>query len=85
MSLDFCKKALTTTIIGLYLAEILAGTVLTEAVIGLKGIQKLLVDSILEVDYWVLNTMVFVIAIMFGFASLAVDISFAFLDPRIRY
>ncbi len=69
MSLDFCKKVPTTTIIGLYLAEILTETVLSEAVIGLKGINKLLVVSILEVDYWVLNTMVFVIAIMFVFVN----------------
>ena len=83
--LDFCKKVPTTTIIRLYLAEILAETVLSEAVIGLKGINKLLVGSILEVDYWVLNTMVFVIAIMFVFVNLAFDVSLAFLNPRIRY
>lgn len=85
MSLDFCKKAPTITIIGLYLAEILAETVLSEAVIGLKGINKLLVPSMLEVDYGVLNVMVFVIAIMFVFVNLAVDVSFEFLGPRIRY
>ena len=75
----------TTTIIGLNLTELLAGTVLTEATFGLKGIGKLLVDSILEADYWVLNAMVFVIAIMFVLVNCAVDLSFAFLDPRIRY
>jgi len=85
MSLDFCKKAPTTTIIGLYLAEIPAEPVLSEAVIGLKRINKLLIPSMLEVDYGVLNVMVFVIAIMFVFVNLAVDISFAFLDTRIRY
>ncbi|MCK4382340.1 MAG: ABC transporter permease subunit [Candidatus Lokiarchaeota archaeon] len=85
MSLDFRKKAPTITIIGLYLAEILAETVLSEAVIGLKGINKLLVPSMLEVDYGVLNVMVFVIAIMFVFVNLAVDVSFEFLGPRIRY
>ena len=58
---------------------------LSEAFIGLKGINKLPIGSILEVDYGILNTMVFVIAIMFVFVNLAVDVSFAFLYPRVRY
>ena len=58
---------------------------LSEAFVGLKGIIKLSIGSILEVDYGILNTMVFVIAIMFVFVNLAFDVSLAFLNPRIRY
>ncbi len=75
----------TVTVVGLSFADLLAGAVLAEATFGLKGIGKLLIDSIREADYWVINALIFVIALMFVFINLAVDISYALIDPRIRY
>ena len=75
----------TTNVIGLNLAGLLSGAILTDITFGLRGIGKLLVDSILGSDYWVLNALVFVITIMFVLIMLAVDIVYSILDPRIRY
>ncbi|GAH69653.1 unnamed protein product, partial [marine sediment metagenome] len=64
----------TVTVIGLGFAGLLAGSVLTETTFGLKGIGKLMVDSIRESDYWVLNALVFIITIIFVSINLAIDV-----------
>jgi len=75
----------TVTVIGLGFAGLLAGAVLTETTFNLKGIGKLMIDSIRESDYWVLNALVFIITIIFVSVNLIVDVIYAILDPRIRY
>ncbi len=75
----------TTTIIGLNLASILSGAVLTEVTFDINGIGKLLIDSILAYDFWVINALIFVITVIYLSISLAIDIGFSILDPRIRY
>ena len=75
----------TVTVIGLSFAGLLSGAVLTETTFGLKGIGKLMVDSIRESDYWVLNALVFIVTIIFVSINLAIDVIYALLDPRIRY
>jgi len=75
----------TTTIIGLSITELLAGTVLIEYTFGLKGIGQLLVNAIFVADYWVINALVFVISLIFVFINLTVDVLYALLDPRIKY
>ena len=51
---------------------------------GLPGVGKFLVDSIFSRDYPVVQGFTLVIALIFVFVNLLVDISYAFLDPRIR-
>lgn len=75
----------TVTIIGMSIAGLLGGAVLTETTFGLNGMGKLFVDAILLYDYWVLNALVFMITIIFIFANLMTDVIYAILDPRIRY
>ncbi len=75
----------TVTVIGLNFASLLSGAVLTETTFALKGIGKLLIDSIIETDYWVLNALVFVVTMIFVFINLIIDIIYAMLDPRITY
>jgi len=75
----------TVTIIGMSIAGLLGGAVLTETTFGLTGMGKLFVDAILLYDYWVLNALVFMITIIFIFANLLTDVIYAILDPRIRY
>ncbi|NVM37304.1 MAG: ABC transporter permease [Candidatus Lokiarchaeota archaeon] len=75
----------TTTIIGLSMTELLAGTVLIEYTFSLKGIGQLLVNAIFVADYWVINALVFIISFIFVFINLVVDLLYAILDPRIRY
>ncbi len=72
------------TIIGLQFGGLLGGAVLTESVFGLPGIGSELVDSIFARDYPVVQGFTLVIAVIFVFVNLIVDISYAYLDPRIR-
>jgi peptide/nickel transport system permease protein len=73
------------TLAGTQLGELLAGSMLTEWVFAIPGIGKLMVDSILMRDLPVLQGTVLYIAVVFVVSNLAVDISYAFIDPRIRY
>ena len=75
----------TVTVIGLNLAALLDGAVITESTFGLVGIGKLLIDAISLNDYWVLNAVVFFITLLYVGTNLAIDLLYAILDPRIRY
>ncbi len=72
------------TILGLQIAGLLGGAVLTETVFGLPGIGSMLVDSIFARDYPIVQSFTLVIALIFVFVNLVVDVSYAYLDPRIR-
>ncbi|HLF27867.1 MAG TPA: ABC transporter permease [Anaerolineae bacterium] len=72
------------TIIGLQFGALLGGAVLTESVFGLPGMGKFLVDSIFARDYPVVQGFTLTIAMIFVFVNLLVDISYAYLDPRVR-
>jgi len=72
------------TVIGLTLGALLSGAVLTETIFGLAGIGKTITDSILGRDYPVIQALTLVTAILYLVVNLIVDVSYAFLDPRIR-
>lgn len=72
------------TVIGLQFGALLGGAVLTETVFVLPGVGKFLVDSIFARDYPVVQGFTVIIAMIFVVVNLLVDISYAFLDPRIR-
>jgi peptide/nickel transport system permease protein len=73
------------TVIGLQLGFLLGGAILTETIFSWPGLGRLVVDRILSRDYPVVQGSVLVIAMMFVVVNLLVDISYAYLDPRIRY
>ncbi|MCK5030785.1 MAG: ABC transporter permease, partial [Thermoplasmatales archaeon] len=73
------------TVIGLNFASLLTGAVLTETTFGIYGIGLTLVDAIEKSDYWVLNGVVFVMALIFVTTTLITDVAYGILDPRIRY
>ena len=75
----------TVTVVGLQFGYMLAGAVLTETVFSWPGVGRLLVDSILARDFPVVQASLLIIAMIFVLVNLAVDILYAFLDPRIRY
>jgi ABC-type dipeptide/oligopeptide/nickel transport system permease component len=75
----------TVTVIGLGFGGLLTGAVLTETTFGLAGLGQLLIDSIANSDYWVLNGLVFFFALVFIFINLITDVIYGVLDPRIRY
>jgi peptide/nickel transport system permease protein len=72
------------TIIGLQLGYLLAGAVLTETIFNLAGLGRTLFEAITARDYIIVQGFTLIIAISFVFVNLIVDISYAFLDPRIR-
>ncbi|MBM4340233.1 MAG: ABC transporter permease [Deltaproteobacteria bacterium] len=81
------KNALipVVTVIGLQTGTLLGGAVLTEIVFAWPGIGRLLVEAILSRDYPVVQGVVLLIATVFIFVNLIVDILYSYLDPRIRY
>lgn len=72
------------TVMGLQLGALLSGAVLTETIFGLSGIGLTLFESITSRDYPIIQAFTIVIAITYLLINLIVDISYAFLDPRIR-
>jgi ABC-type dipeptide/oligopeptide/nickel transport system permease component len=81
------KNALipVVTLIGLDLGRLLGGTVVVETIFARQGLGKLLIDSILDKDFPVLQGTVLFVAAAYVLINLAVDLSYAWLDPRIRY
>jgi peptide/nickel transport system permease protein len=73
------------TIIGLQFGTLLGGAVLTETVFAWPGIGRLLIESISLRDYPVIQGTVLLIAGGFVLVNLLVDITYAYLNPRIRY
>jgi len=73
------------TIIGLQTGSLLAGAILTETIFSWPGIGKWTYDAILGRDYPIVQSGTLLIAFIFVFVNLLVDLSYAFLDPRIRY
>jgi peptide/nickel transport system permease protein len=81
------KNALppVVTLIGLGAGFILAGTVIAETIFAIPGIGRLAVDSINTKDFPVVQGYVLIIALCVVLAALITDISYVFLDPRIRF
>jgi len=74
-----------TTIIGLQTGLLLSGAVLTETVFQIPGVGRWLTEAIFNRDYPVLQSGILFLAIVFVVVNLLVDISYAILNPRIRY
>ena len=81
------KNALipVVTIVGGQLGTLLAGTVVVETIFALPGMGRLTVEAILFRDYPVVQTNVMLVAATLVTINLVVDLTYAWLDPRIRY
>jgi peptide/nickel transport system permease protein len=81
------KNALipVVTIVGLQIGTLLGGTVITETIFALPGIGRLIVDSIFRRDFPLVQGAVLFVAMAFLITNLIVDLTYAYLDPRIRY
>lgn len=73
------------TVIGLQTGFLLAGAILTETVFAWPGMGRWIVNAIVARNFPVVQAGVLVFALMFVFINLVVDISYAWLDPRIHY
>ncbi len=72
------------TIAGINLGVLLGGTVVTETVFSWPGVGRLIVQSVSQRDYPVVIAGVLVVSLVFVLVNLAVDLLYAFLDPRVR-
>ena len=81
------KNALipVVTIVGGQLGTLLAGTVIVETIFALPGMGRLTVEAILFRDYPIVQTNVMLVAGTLVTLNLLVDLTYAWLDPRIRY
>lgn len=73
------------TLLGIGIGIIFGGSVLVEQVFAIPGIGRLLVTSVFQQDYVVVQSGVLIISFIVIISNLIVDISYAWLDPRIRY
>jgi ABC-type dipeptide/oligopeptide/nickel transport system permease component len=73
------------TIVGLQFGSLLGGAVLTETIFGWPGIGQLLVTAIGQRDFPIVQGTTLVTALLFALVTLAVDLLYAAIDPRIRY
>lgn len=72
------------TVIGLQVGSLLSGAVVTEVVFARQGLGRLLITAIKEQDFPTIQGAVLVIAAIYVLVNIAVDVSYAYLDPRIR-
>lgn len=72
------------TVIGIQFGYLLSGAVLTESIFAVPGVGRLMVQSIKERDFPVVQGSVLFIAVAFSLVNLMVDILYAYVDPRIR-
>ena len=73
------------TIIGVGIAVLIGGVVVTESVFAIPGLGRLVVDSILSRDYPVIQGVLLVFAGVYVAINLGIDLLYVVLDPRIRY
>ena len=73
------------TVIGLGLAGLIGGLVVTETVFAIPGLGRLIVEAVLRRDYPVIQGVMMLVTLIYVLVNLIVDISYAYLDPRIRY
>jgi peptide/nickel transport system permease protein len=73
------------TVIGIGIALLISGVVVTETVFAIPGVGRLTVDAILRRDYPVIQAVTLLFSAAYVLINLAVDLSYTLLDPRIRY
>ena len=73
------------TVIGLSIATLAGGVVVTETVFNIPGAGRLVIESVQRRDYPVLQGSVIAVALVYAVVNLLVDLSYLALDPRVRY
>jgi peptide/nickel transport system permease protein len=73
------------TIIGIGVALLISGVVVTESVFAIPGIGRLTVDAIIRRDYPIIQGVILLFSAVYVFVNLAVDLSYRCFDPRIQY
>ena len=72
------------TLLGLQLAQLLGGAVVTETIFAWPGVGSLVVEAVFNRDFPTVQGITLVVSAIFVLVNLAVDLSYAALDPRVR-
>jgi peptide/nickel transport system permease protein len=72
-------------VVGVQMGSLLAGSVIVEYIFNWPGLSTYLLQGIAQRDYPVVQAVVLVVSALFVLLNLATDLSYGFLDPRIRY
>jgi peptide/nickel transport system permease protein len=72
------------TVIGLGIALLISGVVVTESVFNIPGVGRLTIDAILARDYPVVQGLIMFFALIYVVVNMVIDIACAFVDPRVR-
>ena len=73
------------TVIGIGIAILIGGVVVTESVYAIPGLGRLTVDAVLARDFPTIQGLILFFSFVYVFVNLLIDLSYVFLDPRIRY
>jgi peptide/nickel transport system permease protein len=73
------------TVIGIGVALLIGGVVVTESVYSIPGLGRLTVDAVLARDYPTVQAVILLFSGVYVLLNLLVDVAYTFLDPRIRY
>lgn len=73
------------TVVGLTVASLMGGAVVTETVFSIPGVGRLVVQSVLRRDYPIIQAAILLVATIYVAVNLLVDLIYAWIDPRIRY
>jgi len=73
------------TVVGIGIALLISGAIVTETVFAIPGVGRLTVDAILRRDYPIIQGVILMFSGAYVLINLAVDLSYMLLDPRIRY
>ena len=73
------------TVAGVIVGVLLGGALVIEQVFALPGVGRLIIGSVLRRDYPVIQGGLLLLASIYVFVNIAVDMLYAFVDPRVRY
>ncbi len=73
------------TVIGIGIAALIGGVVVTESVFNIPGLGRLTVDAVLARDYPTVQAVILLFSVAYVGVNLLIDLTYTFLDPRIRY
>jgi peptide/nickel transport system permease protein len=73
------------TVIGIGIALLIGGVVVTESVFNIPGLGRLVLDAVLARDYPIIQGLILFFSFVYILINLAIDLSYVLLDPRIRY
>jgi len=73
------------TVIGIGIALLIGGVVVTESVFSIPGLGRLTVDAVLARDYPTVQAVILLFSLVYVLVNLVVDLLYTVLDPRIRY